>query len=133
MEDSRFRYRAWIYSTKSWMGDFRISDDGVYLYEVGGECYIIGDSVKLIQSIGLKDKNGKLIYEGYIMIDDDSKEKLMHIALFKGCSFGVCQKKFWFKQRDFSFWIPKQHQANHFRIIGSIYENPELLEQNAAK
>ena len=71
---------------------------------------------KLMQSTGLKDKNGKLIYEGDIVnIHNLFTDK---IILNKGC---FCISKGSYNQA--TYW---KHDT--IEVIGNIYENPELLE-----
>jgi uncharacterized phage protein (TIGR01671 family) len=75
------------------------------------------DSV-LLQYTGLKDKNGKEIYEGDIL----------------RCSFmereiGVIQwhgNGFWIKWPNGDLSLPIEMNRE---VIGNIYENPELLEE----
>ncbi len=70
---------------------------------------------KLMQYTGLKDKNGREIYEGDILKDlDGNKEE---VIWDEGCVF--------IKHQDgTSDFISVR---NYFEIIGNIYENPELL------
>lgn len=90
---------------------------------------IIFDSFDgLIQCTGLKDKNGKLIYEGDIVkIPDDWNDyKLMagekrEVVFNKG---GFRLKPKWCN----GFYVHWLEDTKCFEIIGNIYENPELLE-----
>lgn len=87
---------------------------------------------ELIQCTGLKDKNGKLIYEGDILFED-----------WKGITYP--NGKYWivkWKNNHAEFYIglitpgkkelyPQWHLARHdldYEVVGNIYENPELLE-----
>lgn len=86
------------------------------------------DDIELLQCTGLKDKNGKLIFEGDIV-------KTLHgnFEVFwreKFASFAIR------KPDKPSEWIDllhapgKEYQVGNmesFEIIGNIYENPELL------
>ena len=82
---------------------------------------------KLIQCTGIADKNGKLIYEGDILLSLATKS---HIGV-------VC----WDKEKAY-FKINGKGIAynalqtfcskNAFEVIGNIYENPELLEEQCA-
>lgn len=78
---------------------------------------------KLMQYTGLKDINGKEIYEGDI---------IAHIPE------GVLETKMQIIWHDGSFYtawadgcashVFNQIFGNHSKVIGNIYENPELLE-----
>lgn len=73
----------------------------------------------LMQSTGLRDKNGKEIYEGDIFSDEDGtfhvwwNEKVGVWAISD--SDGVAE------------WLGDYNES--YEIIGNIYENPELLTQ----
>lgn len=79
------------------------------------------DEIKLMQSTGLKDKNGKEIFEGDILTSQNYPVK------------GVVEFR-----TDLGLWVHYLKGYNYFEylgnvagskeIIGNIYENPELLE-----
>lgn len=79
------------------------------------------DDVILMQSTGLKDKNGKEIFEGDIL---SSKDGLLN---------GVVEYRY-----DLGMWTNSLIRYNNFErlcnvardreIIGNIYKNPELLK-----
>ena len=77
----------------------------------------------LIQSTGLKDKNGKLIYEGDIV-------KIFHVS-------GTTQGKYFFDVVEWNDLRCRFDTENYgiindddvYEIIGNIYENPELLKK----
>ena len=76
---------------------------------------------ELMQYTGLKDKNGKEIYEGDIIKDSNGKiGKIVH----EGCSWNV---RFGEK-----YYYPLENYFNidsiNIEIISNIYENPELLK-----
>ena len=72
----------------------------------------------LMQCTGLKDKNGKLIYEGDIVRDINIPSYFYIIVWFKG--------GFYLKSTvSNSFLVFDTTQQE---VIGNIYENPELLE-----
>jgi uncharacterized phage protein (TIGR01671 family) len=79
------------------------------------------DEVELMQYTGLKDKNGKEIYEGDL-IKVNGSEELDLVKYLDGSYYGV---------------NPKYHNTLRYNLdyktkdiaelIGNIYENPELL------
>lgn len=71
----------------------------------------------LMQYTGLKDKNGKEIYEGDILAVDQYGDVINYPVIFKGGKF--CLEDGW----ETSFDIIQTE------VIGNIYENPELLEE----
>ena len=81
----------------------------------------------LMQCTGLRDKNGKLIYEGdilWILCTEShigvvcwDNEKAYYRINGKGVAYNVLQVL---------------HSEFAFEVIGNIYENPELLEVDNA-
>jgi len=83
-------------------------------YEGGSEVFNIED-VELMQDTGLKDKNGKEIYEGDI-VKTNSRATL---------------KIYWNDRIGAYGWIgnwKEEDKWDSFEIIGNIYSNPELLK-----
>jgi uncharacterized phage protein (TIGR01671 family) len=74
----------------------------------------------LMQFTGLKDKNGKEIYEGDIVLGRDSdghigKDYPLTTVVFRG---GAFVDDYWH-----AYLSPTSEE-----VIGNIYENPELLK-----
>lgn len=79
------------------------------------------NDLKVMQYTGLKDKNGKEIYEGDIigggvlpMSVEWSKRSASFVMIYNRGGF-VC------------FSMNAAHSEKEDKIIGNIYENPELL------
>ena len=70
-----------------------------------------------LQYTGLKDKNGKEIYEGDIVYIDDEAINVV----FEEGAFKVHTKY----DGD---WLLSELDLSNLEVIGNIYENPELLK-----
>lgn len=127
----RFKFRVWSKKNKEWLlNGFSLFGEAVLFGEwnkIVDKCldseYL--DSLCVMQSTGLKDKNEKLIYEGDVIEYTRWKDEcLAKIQWEEGC------------------FILKLHGSIHglnegdvlldgdvmnYPVIGNIYENPELL------
>lgn len=89
-------------------------------------------SIPLMQYTGLKDKNGKEIYEGDIVKtdfkQDGSHESIQVIEFYEG-AFGSRNKDDHFRiPALFSGRSTEGMNTNYYEIIGNIHQNPELLK-----
>lgn len=99
----------------------------------GNHSIFISRDDMLMQCTGLKDKSGKLIYEGDILFEDSR-------------TLAYPDGKYWivkWNKDSASFYIemitpnkfeyfPHWHLSRHdldYEVVGNIYENPELLEK----
>ena len=95
-----------------------IDEDGV-----AGE-WIVNNDLNLMQSTGLVDKEGTEVFEGDIL----------HHQIQTGYTFIVKYDKDnarWYGDglsRTYRIDLMK-HFMQYYKIIGNIYENPELLEE----
>jgi len=80
------------------------------------------NSAPLMQYTGLKDKNGKEIYEGDIIKHPQNGRNL--IVKY---DFGAFVGK-WFGLNEYIFFNDMANDEDSIEVIGNIYENPELLE-----
>lgn len=112
--NDRFLFRVWDIKRKKY-----VPPEDVCHAEIG----LLARTTNFIceQCTGLKDKNGRLIYEGDI-VKLDSEQSDIHIAkvIYRNGCFYLSAKK-WVS--PFNFLKPRR-----WKIIGNIHENPELLE-----
>lgn len=92
--------------------------------------------ISIKQSTGLKDKNGKLIYEGDIVqttFENNSKRIFSVVwdnktALFNG---KIIKKEginnYFMPNRDYLYYL-LGNEKDEVEVIGNIYENPELIK-----
>ena len=116
MQD-RFKFR-YFYKPLKIMYEFQEKD---YLYEFAEK-----ENYVLMQSTGLKDKNGKLIYVGDI-VRDNCSEAVATIE-YLPYTFSLMAHI-----RGMDDYLPLEdicyslEVATPFEVIGNIYENKELL------
>lgn len=90
---------------------------------IGSWCPV--DPKSIGQSIGLKDKNGKEIFEKDIL---DYKGRKV-IVKWHGSYASFIYEFVDELQNRTTEWQPLYLSSYHFEIIGNFYENPELLEE----
>lgn len=110
------------------------TDDWVCADTSCGQITYRDDKLKdiiLMQCTGLQDKNGKLIYEGDIVeaITHNPYEKHIGVIQFHTCYFSLDYIKLG-KYSEAGISLAKNTgDFVSLKIIGNIYENPELLEK----
>ncbi len=107
------KFRAWDEDIKQMSEPF----DLYWLASDGGRLFLIQNK-KVMQFTGLKDKNGNEIYEGDIISGNDFRGIVVFL------SYG------WFVHRfDANGEVEEDFPIGDYeiKIIGNIYENPELL------
>ena len=101
---------------------------GVRLYDDFGEYWRDFRDVELMQSTGLKDKNGKEIFEGDILAFETDDE-VINVNVFWDEEHAL----FMFESKKYNEQEPLaelvENNTYPFEIIGNIYENQELLEE----
>ena len=75
---------------------------------------VLDEECDVLQFTGLKDKNGKEIYEGDILSDEGWNNVVIK----------------WEDAQSFSLSEEYGQYAYDFTIIGNIYENPNLLQDS---
>lgn len=99
---------------------------------VNHKCELIeadGDDLPiLMQYTGLKDKNGKEIYEGDVLRMSAFSPELNIVRFNRG---GFCIEPILEAPLEAGFWPDiKYAEDDGSEVIGTIYENPELLNKN---
>lgn len=137
--NNRFRFRVWftpdyqepemIYDAEQTY-DNRCQNKGSYHHWYFGEILEDKDCI-VMQCTGLKDKNGKLIYEGDILGGTYGN---LYIHYCDSC------KQFQLKANDYGcmacegdvhwYELVESEDENELEVVGNIYQNPELLEDN---
>ena len=139
------RYRAW----DSWRKRMSVVDriyidtEGVRLYDDFGEYWRDFRDVKLMQSTGLRDKNGKEVFDGDIleiqgikMIVKFGSYKYLETSKNNGYILGVLHDGLGFYVECINATDPdnispfEPETLKNSQIIGNVFENPELLEVN---
>lgn len=125
----RLKFRAWDKISKK-MFPVMMIDFGqsyVMIEEINGLwCERDFDEIELMRFTGLKDKNGREIYEGDIVRYECCPEIYVEEVIYdnKHCNFGTIDKD----GETFSFGaLISDIHVGCFEVIGNIYENPELL------
>ena len=118
------KFRAW----DSWRNRMSVVDmiymdtEGVRLYDDFGEYWRDFRDVKLMQSTGLVDKNGKEIFEGDIVKmakDVYSEPTYYEVVRHYGGAYRLESK-----QHGCELWL----RHTDCEVVGNIYENREFLE-----
>lgn len=134
----RFKFRAFYKPTKRMKIIIGVDDNFAYGLPVvnGMSPMPIGlDGCVLMQCTGLKDKNGKLIYEGDILKDPnwvkqseyEPKELIFKIE-YHDPSYRLMVYVTGMDEYDEIDQILNQIDECPLEVVGNIYENPELLK-----
>lgn len=119
------KFRVWNEKTESFIdyGDLMLDlkNGKVYSGDVGIPEYTIDvtNQVILMQSTGLKDKNGKDIFEGDIVRVTDGGI---------GTICGLDELYMWYIDGEVQNRLFDINQSYYIEVIGNIHESPELME-----
>lgn len=125
------RYRAWDKTHKKLgMIDADMQDglfQSVKIFDEDGDDWQESENFILMQSTGLKDKNGTEIFEGDVVVTDGWRRQVV--------TFGTQEVEEDFGNvriyRGFNLYLGGGYPnavMSTFEVIGNIYENPELVE-----
>lgn len=122
------KFRAWDGEKMLSVMELNFCEDSHRVLGSGmlGDWYCLKDKLTLMQYTGLKDKNGKEIYEGDII--RSSFGFVYGYVIFKDGSFITRQEREIFQLQDQTFMCDVNLCSTE--IIGNIYENPELIERS---
>jgi uncharacterized phage protein (TIGR01671 family) len=119
------KFRAWdtrkekMIPSGELMADYRYFDLMVFAAN--------GYRTRVMQYTGLKDKNGKEIYEGDIIVGTYKDMGTdTGLVVFKGCGFKVEIPNV--GDDELVDW---ERYSDSIEVIGNIYENPDLIEGGA--
>ena len=135
MQD-RFKFRCWHEPTETMYEVFDFNENFIRATPdlvVPSIRTLNAMNCVLMQCTGLKDKNGKLIYEGDIVSVKVQTQDFFNVEEYYSENY---KGEIIFKEGEFAIRVidtKKQpialyYYANGCEVIGNIYENPELLE-----
>lgn len=139
--NDRFKFRAFdTFAEKMIQNHISICEGELYEWCPDGLHikHDIGDSAIVMQSTGLKDKNGKLIYEGDVLQSEEypfKNEKGYNYAaevLWDDASATFYYYTFRISNNVVGRSTGNTGELNEYedwKVIGNIYENPELLKE----
>lgn len=120
------KFRAWDKENKAFMPSegYAICDGDVMGLRYGNEMEdVLTDQIELMQYTGLKDNNGREVYEGDVLDiglqNQDGKPVVAPVSYEKYIAGYVLDNG------GNGIW---QRLDEDCEVIGNIYENPELLE-----
>ena len=122
------KFRAWDGAKKEMFKDtFAITESGQVVvveqeFVTSPPDYVFVDHLVIMQSTGIKDKNGKEIFEGDIVKmakDVYSEPTYYEVVRHRGGAYRLESK-----QHGCELWL----RHTDCEIVGNVYENPELLE-----
>lgn len=150
--NDRFRFRVWNTRTKKLREVAQITLDARQhgrTSEISNmeTCHLVYQPhLVLEQCTGLKDKNGRLIYEGDIvrvkniyLTNNNFQGKVCYGHFyFSACEEYTCRRLGYFIKVAWSAYVKNTgfalgEEEREYEVIGNIHENPDLLEEKTEK
>jgi len=124
------KFRAWDEKNNYWIYGDQPKNDDLFIENVNPKNNTIYEITHwkdtiLMQYTGVKDKNGKEIYEGDIVQIKYALSSNKGIVEYIHDKYSINSKKY---DMFYDYNGEKIFSWNELEIIGNIYENPELLE-----
>lgn len=129
--ENRYLFRGKRTNNSKWMiGNLIQTDDGIYIIQNYVPQHLIKnyeiDPSTICQCTGLKDKNGKLIWENDIMeahLDDKFLDEITRTRV-------VWEKNGWVTSEPGAIngEYLDDFDTEYFEVVGNSFDNPELLE-----
>ena len=116
------KFRVWLDEFNKMFYDVGLMGGELYV-NIDGKGYdVVGDcrDFKLMQFTGLKDRNGREIYEGDVLKNDYGD---LWVVVWKGTGFMLA-----LNGESKNIYSANEYYFSSCEVIGNIYENHELLE-----
>lgn len=134
IEMREIKFRFWDKAAKQMYEDnpsFAIGCNGevsqlLYHYGDDGDCVewegtFYSKHIIPLEYTGLKDKNGKEIFEGDIVQEKETNSTFKFIVIYDHCGYKL-------ERGTTSKFHRSIVESSWLEVIGNIYENPELME-----
>lgn len=140
--NERFLFRGKRKDNGEWVTGYLIQGKKTYIATTEAINYMVVStsymaSIKLVEVIpetvgqytGLKDKNGKLIFEGDILkfVNDDDESSLYVVIWNTSLLSWQVQEISYYVKNDY-YGFDELCEFGDTEVIGNVYDNPELLE-----
>lgn len=132
------KYRAWDTVNKRMIyGHFFIDSEGTIWHDQdpngldmsGRRKIVITTGLRIMDYIGLKDKEGLSIAEGDIISAPHFPKTLIIGYCQESASYGACIDETMLIDKMYWFYNDIVLDQDDWYIIGNIYENPDLIPQ----